>query len=153
MRQLEWEARFDGAFCWGNSFGYFDHDNCLRFLAAVARSLKPGGRFLLESGAVAETLIPIFQEESAVKLGDIDFRSQRAYDAAEGRMDITYTFIQGERTEVKSIHQWVHTAAEIGRMFRRGGLEPVAAYGSSQGEPFRLGSSRLVREGRRYTGG
>ena len=59
MRQLPWSNRFDAAYCWGNSFGYFDHDNCQRFLEGVALALKPGGRFILESGAVSESLLPV----------------------------------------------------------------------------------------------
>ena len=46
MRELPWKSRFDAAYCWGNSFAYFDHDNCCRFLEAVARALKAGGRQL-----------------------------------------------------------------------------------------------------------
>src|SRR5579871_6873471 len=36
MRNLPWTGRFDAAYCWGNSFGYFDHGECERFLAAIA---------------------------------------------------------------------------------------------------------------------
>jgi hypothetical protein len=45
-------CRFDSAYCWGNSFGYFDHGNCQTFLQAIASVLKPDGGFILESGAV-----------------------------------------------------------------------------------------------------
>jgi SAM-dependent methyltransferase len=152
MRKLPWTARFDAAYCWGNSFGYFDYSNCVRFLEAVARTLKPGGRFVLESGAVAETLLPVLQLERAMKFGDLDYSSKCVYDAADGRMDITYTFVQGERKEVKAIHQWVYSAAELRRMFAKAGLEPVAAFGGAGGEPFKLGSPRLVLVGRRYNG-
>ncbi len=152
MRRLPWEGRFDGAFCWGNSFAYFDHANCNLFLEAVARALKPGARFLLETGAVADTLLPVFQPETTMKIGDLDFHAQRVYDAADGRMDITYSFALGERKEVKAIHQWVHSAAEIGRMFRGAGLEPIAAFGGTNGEPFELGARRLILAGRRYNG-
>jgi SAM-dependent methyltransferase len=59
MRKLPWRCRFDSAYCCGNSFGYFDHDNGQRFLEAIASVLKPGGRFILESGAVAESIFPV----------------------------------------------------------------------------------------------
>jgi cyclopropane fatty-acyl-phospholipid synthase-like methyltransferase len=144
MRELPWTARFDAAYCFGNSFGYFDYDNCRRFLDALARALKPGGRFALESGAVSETLLPVLQPERRMRIGDIDFHSRNTYDAAEGRMDITYTFTRGEQQEIKPIHQWVHSAAEIRRMLRGSGLEPVAAYGDASGKPFALGSPRLI---------
>ena len=37
-------AAFDGAWCMGNSFGYLDADGTGRFLAGVARVLRPGAR-------------------------------------------------------------------------------------------------------------
>ena len=36
MRDLPWPARFDGAFCLGNSFGYLDDEGNEAFLHAVA---------------------------------------------------------------------------------------------------------------------
>ena len=48
MRDLPWRARFDAAFCVGNSFGYLDDEGNATFLAAVASALKPGARFVLE---------------------------------------------------------------------------------------------------------
>src|SRR5437868_3960234 len=45
MTDLPWREEFDGAFCFGNSFGYLEDEANARFLAAVARALKPGGRF------------------------------------------------------------------------------------------------------------
>ncbi|MBV9085485.1 MAG: methyltransferase domain-containing protein [Acidobacteriaceae bacterium] len=144
MRKLPWRAQFDAAYCWGNSFGYFDHDNCRQFLHAAALALKPGGRFMLESGTVSESLLPVMQPERNMRLGDLDFHSRMTYDAVEGRMDITYTFTRGKERETKPVHQWVHSAAEIGRMLRRAGLELVAAFGDPEGAPYRLGSPQFV---------
>jgi DNA-binding CsgD family transcriptional regulator len=59
-------------------------------------------------------------------------------------MDITYTFTRGQQQEVKPIHQWVHSAAEIRRMLWRSGLEPVAAFGDLEGSPYVLGLPRFI---------
>lgn len=144
MRKLPWRCRFDSAYCWGNSFGYFDHDNCQRFLEAIASALKPGCRFILESGAVSESILPVLQPERKLRIGDLDFLSRNTYDAVEGRMNITYTFTRGPQQEVKPIHQWVHSAAEIWRMLWRAGLEPLAAFGDVKGTPYALGSQRFI---------
>jgi len=144
MRNPPGPAQFDAAYCWGNSFGFFDHENCQQFLNAIAMSLVPGGRFLLESGAVSESLLPALQTERAMRFGDIDFSSRMRYDALDGRMDITYTFAGGGRSEVKPIHQWVHSAAEIRRMLSRAGLELTAAFGDLEGGEYHAGSPRLI---------
>ena len=57
MRDLPWPARFDGAFCAGNSFGYLDDEGNAAFLRAVAAALKPGARFVLETPMVLENLL------------------------------------------------------------------------------------------------
>ena len=57
MRDLPWRARFDGAFCLGNSFGYLDDEGNAAFLRAVAAALKPGARFVLETPMVLENLL------------------------------------------------------------------------------------------------
>ncbi len=144
MRDLQWNSRFDAAFCWGNSFGYFDHEACCRFLEAVARSLRPGGRFALETGVAAESILVTFAPSRKMQFGDLEFHSSAHYDAVEGRLDITYTFVRGERREVKPIHQWVHSAAEIRRMLRAAGLDPHAAFGDIDGSGYKVGSPHLI---------
>jgi ubiquinone/menaquinone biosynthesis C-methylase UbiE len=152
MRILPWKCRFDAAYCWGNSFAYFDHEECQRFLNAVASVLKPGGRFILESGAVSESILPVLKPERRLQIGDIDYYSRNTYQAAESRMDITYSFTRGEQQEVKSLHQWVHSAGEIRRMLRSSGLEPLDTLGSLEGLPYSLGSPRFIVIARRTDG-
>jgi len=149
MRALPWTERFDAAYCWGNSFGYFDHTSCVRFLEALALALKPGGRFLLDTGLVAESLLPHLQSERTLQIGDIAFASRNVYDPLEGRLDITYTFARGDEREVKATHQWVHSAAELNRMLRQSGLEPLRAFGEVDEREYALGSPRLILLARR----
>jgi SAM-dependent methyltransferase len=144
MRALDWASQFDAAYCWGNSFAYFNYDQCNVFLRAVRAALVPGGRFILESGAVSESLLPVLQPERSLRIGDIDFHSSNTYDALDGRMDITYTFARGEQKEVKPIHQWVHSAAEIRRMLEAAGFIVVAAFGDIDARPFTLRAPHLI---------
>lgn len=152
MRALPWRSRFDAAFCWGNSFGYFDHGNCVRFLEGVARTLKPDGRFMMETGLVAESLLPHLEPGRTLQIGEISFESRNVYDPVEGRLDITYTFTRGEQREVKATQQWVHSAAEIRRMLRQSGLEPVEAFGDVDGSGYALAGPRLILLARRAAG-
>ena len=47
MKRLAWESEFDGAFCFGNSFGYLEQADIAAFVAGVARALKPDGHFVI----------------------------------------------------------------------------------------------------------
>jgi SAM-dependent methyltransferase len=144
MRQLPWRAEFDGAFCFGNSFGYLDPESARDFLTAVARTLKPDSRFAIETGMAAESILPGLQKTRWFKAGDIYMLSENQYHPREGRLDIQYTFVQNGRVETRPSSSYVLTVNEICRMHAEAGLQPVELLGSIDGEPYRLGSPRLI---------
>ena len=62
MHDLPWEAAFDGAICMGNSLGGLDDAEIAAFFRAVARSLKPASPLVVNTGFVAESLLPNLKE-------------------------------------------------------------------------------------------
>lgn len=48
MRELAFQDAFDGCYIWQTSFGYFDDRMNLKVLQGIHRSLKTGGRFLID---------------------------------------------------------------------------------------------------------
>jgi cyclopropane fatty-acyl-phospholipid synthase-like methyltransferase len=144
MRDLPWPAAFDGAYCLGNSFGYLEGDDNAAFLHAVASALRPGARFVLETGYLAETLFPIFQERSWYPDGDGYCLSSRRYDPVEGRLHVAYTFVHNGRTTTHTMSARIHTAREVVALLADAGFTAVETCGSTAREPFRLGSPRLL---------
>ena len=144
MRELPWPGRFDAALCLGNSFGYLEHEDTLDFLRAVARALKPGGRFLLETGTAAECLLPHFEEHSEHTIGGITMRSVNRYRAAESRLYCEDTFERDGASEQRCSTQAVYTAAEIQRMLADAGLRTERLFGGHDGGDFALGSPLLL---------
>jgi SAM-dependent methyltransferase len=144
MRRLPWRAEFDGAFCFGNSFGYLDSESARDFLIAVARTLKPGSRFAIETGMAAESILPGLLKTRWFKAGDIYMLSENQYHPREGRLDIQYTFIHDGQVETRPSSSYVLTVNEICRMHAEAGLQPVELLGSIDGEAYQLGSPRLI---------
>jgi 2-polyprenyl-3-methyl-5-hydroxy-6-metoxy-1,4-benzoquinol methylase len=101
MRDLPWRARFDGAFCVGNSFGYLDDEGNAAFLRAVAAALKPGARFVLETPMVLENLLGHLQDRPWWKVGEVYLLVVNQYDHTRERLDIEYTFVTNGRVEVR----------------------------------------------------
>jgi len=101
MRDLPWPARFDGAFCLGNSFGYLDDEGNASFLRAVAAALKPGARFILETPMVLENLLAHIQDRPWWQVGDLRLLVANQYDHTTGRLDIEYTFVSNGRVDVR----------------------------------------------------
>jgi len=48
MRDLNFEEAFDGIYCWGTTFGYFDDQKNIEVVQKIHRALRRGGRFLLD---------------------------------------------------------------------------------------------------------
>ena len=144
MRDLPWPAGFDGGYSMGNSFGYLDDEGNAAFLKSVAAALKPGAHFVLETGYVMETLLPVFQEQGSYPVGDSLMQSQRRYDPTESRLYVDYTLSRGAETEKRSMSARIYSYRELIRLFEEAGFVEVQGYGSLAREPFRLGSSRLL---------
>lgn len=143
MRHLDWEQEFDGAFCMGGSYGYFDDAGHAAFLKSVVLALKPGGRFVLDASRVAELILPNYREREWVQAGDILFLEENRYDHEGGRMETEYTFVRNGKTEKKSSSDRIYTFREHGRMLEEAGFAGYEAYSSFSLEPFKLGSRGL----------
>jgi SAM-dependent methyltransferase len=144
MCDLRWEAEFDGAYCSGNSFGYLNHEAARGFLAGIARSLKPKGRFVMDTGMVAESILPGLGNGRWHRLGDIYVISENRYHPAESRLDIDYTFIQDGKVETRPSTSYCFTAGELCRMQQAAGLHVVGLFDWYSDTPYQLGSRGMV---------
>jgi SAM-dependent methyltransferase len=144
MRDLPWEREFDGAFCFGGSFGYFDEAGNAAAVAAVARALRPGAGFLVDTHLV-ETLFPRFQPRSWDRLGDVLVLQEREWDAASGRIDTEWTFIrEGDVLARNRSSIRLYSAREARTMLEESGFREVEVLDSATEEPLTLGSSRAL---------
>jgi SAM-dependent methyltransferase len=144
MRDLPWQDAFEAALCAGNSFGYFDDAGNQAFLGAVAGALKPGGRFLLDLGWIAESRFPNFVVEREIEAGGVRFSAHNAYDPITAHVESRYTLMKGGTKEERTALQRVYAANEVLRLLSNVGFEGFQCYGSQAGEPFVLGSPRLL---------
>ena len=143
MRRIEGEAIYDGAYCFGNSFGFLEYADMELFLNGIAHALKPGGRFVIETGMAAESILPKFEAESSHQIGDIFVTIKEQYLAAESCVDSEYVFERNGKTESRMAKHWIYTAAEIQRMLERAGFAFRESFGSLDCRPFVLGSEEL----------
>jgi len=149
MNSIEGEAIYDGAYCFGNSFGFLAYADMQSFLGGVARALKPGARFAVETGMAAESVITKFEAETSHQIEDILCTIKERYLAAESCIDTEYVFERNGQTESRMAKHWIYTAAEIGRMLEHAGLEVQNVYGSLNFGPYELGSDELFVIARR----
>jgi SAM-dependent methyltransferase len=149
MRDLPWTGAFDGAYCMGNSFGYLDDAGHAAFVRAVANALKPGARFVLDTGYLTECLLPVLQERTWYEMGGITVMTERRYDPADGRLHVEYTTFRDGKLEKWPMSARLHTYREVRRLFEQAGFTDVQGYGSLAQEPFVFRSTRLLIVGTR----
>jgi cyclopropane fatty-acyl-phospholipid synthase-like methyltransferase len=144
MRHLAGTRVYDGAYCFGNSFAFLGHEQTEEFLSALAGALKPGARFILETGMAAESVLPDFEEQSCHELGDLSLTIKERYIAEASCIDSEYIFEREGKKETRVAREWIYTTAEIQRMLNRAGFEVLKLYGSLKCEPYKLGSRELL---------
>jgi SAM-dependent methyltransferase len=142
-------CQVEGAFCFGNSFGYMSHADNLRFLAGVSDCLRPGGRFVMETGIIAESLLPSLPSSRWHRVKDIFALSANRYDPVQEQLSTDYTFIRGETVQTGTATYSVYTVAELGRLLSSCGLTVESLYGTTGRQSYRLGDSRLLLTARK----
>lgn len=151
MRDLPWQAAFDAAFCWWGSFGYLDDEGDAEFVRAVARTLKPGGRFLIETHVV-ESLYPKFQARDWSEVAGNLILSERTIDVERSRIDATWRIFNGDEWDTRRSSIRVYTYREMVELLRQAGFTDVHGFNGHTMEPFTFGASRIVMVGRLPSG-
>ena len=137
---------FDAALNLWTSIGYFDDEaENQRVLDAVARSLAPGGAFLIDTingYALAKGYRPKGWDdlgEGVLMLQDAEFDHRR------GRNTARWTIIRPDGTRRDLVHSLrVYTLHELAAMLERAGLEVEEAWGGYDGAELSFDSWRLI---------
>lgn len=144
MRELPWEAEFDGAYCFWESFGYFDDDGNRGFLESVARTLKPGAKFVMDTHII-ETMLPGINRRDWTRLEDGTLvLERRAYDHITSSVIRRWTVIgEHERAEAV-ITVRLYTYRELVALLESAGFTACQGYAWLSIVPYMYGAPRVV---------
>lgn len=134
---------YDGAYCLGNSFGYVDYEGMNAFVEKVSNSLKPGARWVINSGMVAESILSHFPKTGHYVLGDLTMDIRNTYAIEESCMLTELTYFKGNQEEVHHFKHYVYTLAEIKRLLKRHNLQTIAVYKSTDKLDFQLDDQQM----------
>jgi len=151
MRDITDRGSFDAAVCMGNSFGYLDEDGLREFVTALAAVVRPGGGLVVDFSAAAESVLPGFVDDHPrdMTVGDIAVSGSNTYDVANSRLLSSYVFTRGaQQVAVTALHH-VYTVAHLRRLLTDGGFADIELHGGPEGEPFEVGTGRLLLTARR----
>jgi len=150
MRDLPYRDTFDGAICLWGSLGYGSAEDDDAFLAGIARALRPGGGFVLETH-VLETLLPGFHESSVRQAGDITVAERRRFDPYTSRVEGEWTFTRAGIAEHRHSSILIHPLRGLLKRLEDNGFGDLRCFGSMDLEPFATGAPHCVVRARKAT--
>lgn len=146
MRELDFDGEFDAVVNLFAAFGYFDDDaDDERVVRGVARALRPGGRFLIETLNLLG-LVPRYRDRTWEEThAGATLLAEHRFDVLRGRNEATWTFVRvdGSRRESRSRVR-LFTPHELAALLERAGLRVTGSWGSYDGEELTMLSHRLI---------
>ena len=113
------------------------------FSNAISGSLKPGHGFSGDRRA-AESVLAEFRDRLEAEVSDIHFLAENRYEPSTGRIENRFTISRGEKVQSQLASHRVYTYRQITALLEKAGFGDFEAYGGFSGEPFRLGSLKLL---------
>jgi SAM-dependent methyltransferase len=144
MRDLPWREAFDGAYCFWESFGFFDDEGNRAFLGAVAAALKPGAKFVFDTH-VAETMLPHLGQRPWERVGDdLLVLEERDYDPATALLHRRLIIVGQGRTATVELPMRLYTYRELLALLDGAGFTACEGYSWLSLVPFMMGAPRLL---------
>jgi cyclopropane fatty-acyl-phospholipid synthase-like methyltransferase len=110
---MQLTQKFSGAICMGNSFGYFDFDKMKLFVEKVSSSLEIGARFIINSGMIAESILPNFSKNKSFTVDNIKMDITNIYSIDDSFMISHILYTKENKTEEHSFKHYVFTLGEV----------------------------------------
>jgi SAM-dependent methyltransferase len=151
MRAFQFDQPFDAIYSYFTSFGYYSDEENERVLANVARSLVPGGRFLIDL-MNRDFIVTHPNQRTWVQREDGALLiEESSLNLVTSRVTSRQILIEpgaGSRV-TKEFDARAYTCAELSALMRRYGIEPLRVLGGSDGSEYSTESRRLVVVARR----
>lgn len=129
MRELDFDAQFDGAYCMFSTFGYFDDETNKKTVANIARALKPGGRVMIEilnrDYVIADLPTRVWWEgEGCVVLEEVELN----YFSSRIQVNRSVVFDDGRQLE-QEISVRAYSLHEVGKLMHAAGFRVLEVSG------------------------
>ena len=129
MRELDFDAQFDGAYCLFSTFGYFDDETNKKTVANIARALKPGGRLMIEilnrDYVIADLPTRVWWEgEGCVVLEEVELN----YFSSRIQVNRSVVFDDGRQLE-QEISVRAYSLHEVGKLMHAAGFRVLEVSG------------------------
>lgn len=138
------EETFDGATNLYNSLGYFeDPDDDLVYFKNVFRSLKPGGRFIIECTG-KEVLARDFRDCFWYEYDDFKIMVEYSINLSWTELETRWIFLKdGKETDAVFRHR-IFSAMELAGLLSDTGFSQIEFFGDYDGSQYDQNAKRLI---------
>ena len=146
MRESYFVNRFNGAFSYFTSFGYFNDTDNQKVLEGVAKSLVKSGVFVLETVNRDWTIHKVENQPRRWDEIEPDFflLEDTSFNAHTSRIHTKrIIFDKGERRTVEYDIK-LYTHAELEDMLEEAGMQVISTFGSKEMTPYSVSSPRMI---------
>jgi 2-polyprenyl-3-methyl-5-hydroxy-6-metoxy-1,4-benzoquinol methylase len=143
MRQLRWVEHFDAVIIWFTTFGYFRDEENESVLEQALRSLRPGGRLLIEQINRYGVVRHGSSAHHVTRRGNDVLLDINNYDGLTDRMETERLIIRNGGARATRYTVRLYGFMELSRILSALSASRVGAFGRS-GEPFTLVGPRLI---------
>ena len=147
MREIPREAGpFDAVINVFTSFGYFEREEeDQKVLDGIARALKPGGRFFIDT-MNRDWLMRNFSQSDWHERPDGGFHMERRrYDIHTGRINVDWFYVTAEGQRRHQPHsERLYTFVEFAKMLEKAGMAVRETWGGFDGRELSMDSRRMI---------
>jgi len=129
MRRILFQNEFDAVINMFTAFGYLENDKeDLKVLKSVAKTLRPGGRFLIDMSN-KDSILANYQPKSWKKEGKLILLEERTYNPKTSR-NITKTEVVDEkgRSHFFHISLRMYSVKELKAQLKKAGLKVIKSW-------------------------
>lgn len=142
MRSLPWREQFDCVINWFTAYGYFEDDDNHRVLEEAQRTLKEGGKLLLELNN-RDFMLSRFQHSGVVERDGNLLVDQSRYEVATGRLVTERTMLREGQVRRVQFFVRLFTFPELRDWLHAAGFSSVEGF-DERGGPLTLESRRML---------
>ena len=134
---------FDLALCMGNSLNFFNADDTVSLLTAVAKNLKEKGQLLINTWSLAEIAIKSIADHSWSVIDGMKFLTASEYMFHPTRIESESIIIAADgTTETKTAIDYIYSVNEMEAMLKEAGFAMKEIYSIPGRKKFTLGEPR-----------
>jgi SAM-dependent methyltransferase len=147
MREIPFDNHFDAVINMYSSFGYLESEaEDLKVLESISRSLKRGGRLLLDMLNREWAVANYIQNDWHADPDGTLYVEHRALDLESSRMRVRFVIVgpNGSRRDSPGHDIRLYTLTEMIRLLERAGFAGVEVYGGFDGEKYGIETRRMI---------